>query len=278
MSRCDEGFVSIGSRVEPRDSSNIEHFVIARGSHRFLVFIFATFFESLLRTLRSFPPLKERSAGPRPQRGSDLGRFAVVLPKSDGTPPVDPGDESVRSFVRSVRKMAWRRVKRRRLPPSSYEDVVQEVLVRALKHWVPLWDKDPGHRAAWVGAVMRNVVVDARRRRRRSLATDTAWPGTRRVASPTEENSEDASTPEERAVAPDAGPLAAAIEAELREAVARALDRLPEVLREEAVCWLLLGETRSQIARREGKTLYEVTTHVIAAVATLAKSLAGFSS
>ena len=212
----------------------------------------------------------------RPNRGLDLGSFAVVQFKTDGASPVDPGDERLRSFVKMVYKLAWRREIRRRAPSVSKEDVAQEVLFRAVKRLAPLQGKDPDHHAAWLRTVMRNVVIDARRRRRQSLATETTWPGVHRVSPPTEEDSDVASTAEERAVSPDAGPLAAAIDAEFRETFARALERLPAAYREEILCWLLLGETRSQIARRQGRSRFQITSHRLAVLALFAKSFTGF--
>src|SRR5258705_7338314 len=113
----------------------------------------------------------------RPPRGSDLGRFAVVLSKSDGIPPVDPGDDGFRSLERSVRSWVRRRVLRRHLPASCAEDVIQEVLLRCLELRHRLRDADEGQRTAWLRAIARNVAVDAARRQRRSRAADADWPG-----------------------------------------------------------------------------------------------------
>jgi DNA-directed RNA polymerase specialized sigma24 family protein len=72
------------------------------------------------------------------------------------------------------------------------------------------------------------------------------------------------------------GPVAEAIAEELRGAFARALDRLPVSYREEVVCWLLLGETRSGIARRLGRSGFGVARDFKALLAILAKSFSGF--
>ena len=200
----------------------------------------------------------------------------MVLPKSEGTPPVDPGGDGLRSLERWVRKWVRRRVLRRRLPASSAEDVTQEVLLRLLKQGSWLRDADEGRRAAWVRAVTRNVAVDAARRRRRALKIEAEWPGTRRIVPPPEENAEDTPPPEERAPSPDPGPMAEAIAEELREALARALGRLPARYRDDVTCWLTRGETRSGIARRRGRSRFEIARDFAAALALLARFLADF--
>src|SRR5262249_47214354 len=135
---------------------------------------------------------------------------------------------------------------------------------------------DEAHRAAWLRAVTHNVAVDAARRRRRSLAIEAAWPGTRRIEPPTEARSEDTPTPDERALSPDPRPIAPATADELHDALARALDRLPAKYRDELMGWLMSGETRSGIARRRGRSRYQIARDLAAAFALLARFLAEF--
>ena len=200
----------------------------------------------------------------------------MVLPKPDGVPPVDPGDDGFRSLERSVRSWVRRRVLRRHLPASCAEDVIQEILLRCLELRHRLRDADESHRSAWLRAITRNVAVDAARRQRRSRAADADRPGARRVLPPTEENSDVPATPEESVPSPDPGPLAEAIAEELRGALARVLERLPATYREEVMGWLLLGETRSGIARRLGRSRFGIARDFTSLRSILARFLSGF--
>jgi RNA polymerase sigma factor (sigma-70 family) len=168
-------------------------------------------------------------------------------------------------------------VLQRRLPASCAEDVTQEVLLRFLKLRHRLRDADEGQRFAWLRAITRNVAVDAARLQRRSRAADAKGPRTGRVLPSRDENGEVPATPEELVPSPDPGPVAEAIAEELRHAFVRALDRLPATYREEVACWLLLGETRSGIARRLGRSRSGIARDFTAFSAILAKVFSGFA-
>jgi RNA polymerase sigma factor (sigma-70 family) len=201
----------------------------------------------------------------------------VVLPKSKGEPPIDPGDEFLCTLERSLRKFIRDRVLKHRLPWSYIEDISQEILLQVSKKLDELRVAEAGHRSAWLRLVTRNVVSNAARRWRRSREIEAKWPGTHHVSGPKEEREEDSDSPEERVISPDRGPESEAILDEFRRAFVRAFERLPFRYRSVLRRWLILGESCTEIARRDGRARSSIARLLASGLALLETYLPEFA-
>lgn len=185
-------------------------------------------------------------------------------------------DEAIRAIMEDLLQWAKQGVRRGKLPRSSHDDAVQEVLVRFLEKHEQLVCMDEDHLRAWLRSVLRNVVAGEARHERLALMTNTRWPGVHRIPRPSAEDLEDLASPEERALSPDSGPLNEATAAELRGAIPRAFDRLPVEYREELERWFRHGETCSEVARRLGRPRYRVSRGLARSWSSLRRLLRGF--
>jgi RNA polymerase sigma factor (sigma-70 family) len=201
----------------------------------------------------------------------------VVISNLDATPPVDSGDEFLRSIESKARKMVRLRVVKYHLPWSYADDVSQEVLLRIVQHLEALRAAQDDRRDAWLLITTRNVVSNAAREWHRSRDIESRWPGAHRLSGPIDEGDGGPFVPEELVVSPDAGPEMEAIVHEFRRAFVCAFNRLPARYRGVLNQWLILGESCSEIARRDGRTRSVIDRLISSGLSLLATYLPGFA-